>query len=126
MLSKTLHGAVNIMSRVDFIRMASTEMAQAVIFLTYDTSDERTSNSRSKLLHYLSDIGMTTEAQAIEAHKSILMYELASDAVRAWQQINDHSHVVAAHVFWHGLQDDAVHSAMLKARPKESSPLAHH
>ena len=126
MLNKTLHGEVNIMSRVDFIRMASTEMAQAVIFLTYDTTDERTTHSRGKLLHYLSDIGMTTEAQAVEAHKSILMYELASDAVRAWQQINDHSHAVAAHVFWHGLQDDAVHSAMLKARPKEISPLAHH
>lgn len=126
MLSKTLHGAVSIMSRVDFIRMASTEMAQAVIFLTYDTTDERTTNSRGKLLHYLSDVGMTTEAQAIEAHKSVLMYELASDAVRAWQQINDHSHAVAAHVFWHGLQDDAVHNAMLKARPKEISPLVHH
>lgn len=126
MASKIPHGAVNIMSRLDFIRMASTEMAQTVIFLTYDTTDERTSHSRSKLLHYLSEIGLSTEAQAIEAHKSILMYELASDAVRAWQQINDHTHVVAAHVFWHGLQDDAVHNAMLQARPKEISPLAHH
>ena len=68
MTSKTPHGAVNIMSRVDFIRMASTEMAQAVVFLTYDTTDERTSHSRSKLLHYVTEIGITTEAQAIECY----------------------------------------------------------
>jgi hypothetical protein len=119
-------GAVQIMSRVDFIRLASTDLPQAVLFLTYDTTDERTTKSRNALLDYLSDTGMATEALAIEAHKSIVMYELASDAVRAWQQINDHSHAVAAHVFWHGFQDDAVHNALMLARPKEISPLIHH
>ena len=126
MKTKNLKGVVNVMSRVDFIRLASTDLPQAVLFLTYDTTDERTTRSRSALLDYLSDTGMRTEAQAIEAHKSIMMYELASDAVRAWQQINDHSHAVAAHVFWHGLQDDAVHNALMQARPKEVSPLIHH
>ncbi|MBM5574318.1 MULTISPECIES: hypothetical protein [Deefgea] len=118
-------GKVNILSRVDFIRLATTDMAQAVIFLTYDTTDERTTKSRNALLDYLSDIGMNIEAQAIEAHKSIILFEFASDAVRAWQQINDHSHAVAAHVFWHGLQDDAVHEAILAAKPKMVSPLIH-
>ncbi|WP_293931482.1 hypothetical protein [Iodobacter sp.] len=123
---KSPRGNVSIMSRVDFIRMASSTMSDAVLFLTYDTTDERTTKSRSALIDYLSDAGMITVAQAVEVHHSIVMFELASDAVRAWQQINDHSHAVAAHVFWKGLQDDAVHSAVIKARPKEVSPLAHH
>ena len=41
-------------------------------------------------------------------------------------RMDDHSHAVAAHVFWHGFQDDAVHNALMLARPKEVSPLVHH
>jgi hypothetical protein len=123
---ESAHGKVSILSRVDFIRIASAQLSDAVLFLTYDTTDERTTKSRGALIDYLSDAGMITVTQALEEHHSIVMFELASDAVRAWQQINDHSHAVAAHVFWHGLQDDAVHLAVLAAKPKEVSPLAHH
>ncbi|MFC7419041.1 hypothetical protein ACFQNF_04035 [Iodobacter arcticus] len=126
MKTESPRGRVNILSRVDFIRMASAQLGDAVLFLTYDTTDERTTRSRGALIDYLNDAGMMTVAQALEVHHSIVMFELASDAVRAWQQINDHSHAVGAHVFWHGLQDDAVHSAVLAARPREVSPLVHH
>ncbi|AZN37465.1 hypothetical protein [Iodobacter ciconiae] len=118
-------GKVSILSRVDFIRTVSAQLSDAVLFLTYDTTDERTTKSRGALIDYLSDVGMIIVAQALEEHHSIVMFEMASDAVRAWQQINDHSHAVAAHVFWHGLQDDAVHLAVVAAKPREVSPLAH-
>lgn len=126
MKNESPRGKVSILSRVDFIRVASAQLSDAVLFLTYDTTDERTTKSRGALIDYLSDAGMITVAQALEEHHSIVMFELVSDAVRAWQQINDHSHAVAAHVFWHGLQDDAVHSAVIAAKPREVSPLAHH
>jgi hypothetical protein len=119
-------GRVTISSRVDFLRLASQQLSDAVVSLTYDSTDERTMTARSALIDYLTDTGLVTVAQAIEAHKSIILFELADEAVRAWQQITDHSHAVGAHVFWHGLQDDDVHHALLRARPREVSPLAHH
>ncbi|MGL4603736.1 MAG: hypothetical protein ACRCU9_06280 [Iodobacter sp.] len=119
-------GKARILSRVDFVRMASAQLTEAVLFLTYDTTDERTTKSRSTLVDYLSDIGLMTVAQALEEHHSIVMFELPGEALQAWQQVNDHSRAVAAHVFWHGLQDDAVHAALMEAKPREVSPLAHH
>ncbi|MBE9608377.1 hypothetical protein [Chitinilyticum piscinae] len=124
--STSTRGQVSILSRVDFLRMASRELPQAFLFLMYDHADERTTKGRSQLIDYLSDIGMVTESQAIEAHKSIIMYERPADAVRAWQQINDHSGALAAHVFWHGMQDEALHHDLQQSRPKEVSPLVHH
>jgi hypothetical protein len=126
MASHQPKGRISISSRVDFLRLASQNLSDAVVFLTYDATDERTTTARASLIDYLADAGLVVVAEAIEAHKSVLLFELADEAVRAWQQINDHSHAVAAHVFWHGLQDDEVHHALLKARPREVSPLAHH
>ncbi|WP_410499579.1 hypothetical protein [Chitinibacter sp. S2-10] len=123
--SKT-KGRITVSSRIDFVRHASEQLDDAVLVFIYDATDERTTKSRSSLVDYLNDIGMMTVAQAIEAHKSIIMFENADDAVRAWQQVCDHSHALGAHVFWRGLQDDAVHHALMKARPKETSPLVHH
>ncbi|WP_028456268.1 hypothetical protein [Chitinilyticum litopenaei] len=119
-------GQATILSRVDFLRMASNELPQAFLFLMYDQTDARTSKSRSQLTDYLSDAGLVTESQAIEAHKSIIMYERPADALRAWQQINDHSGALAAHVFWHGMQDEHLHHFLQQSRPREISPLVHH
>jgi hypothetical protein len=123
--SKT-KGRITVSSRIDFVRLASEQMSDAILVLIYDTTDERTTKSRTTLVNYLNDIGMMTLSQAIEAHKSIVMFESPDDAIQAWQQVSDHSHALGAHLFWHGLQDDAVHHAILQARPKEISPLAHH
>ncbi|WP_157315040.1 hypothetical protein ABHF33_07020 [Chitinibacter sp. FCG-7] len=123
--SKT-KGRITVSSRIDFVRLASEQMSDAILVLIYDHADERTTKSRTSLVNYLNDIGMMTLAQAIEAHKSIVMFENPDDAIRAWQQVSDHSHALGAHLFWQGLQDDAVHHASVQARPKETSPLAHH
>ncbi|QLG89069.1 hypothetical protein HQ393_12920 [Chitinibacter bivalviorum] len=123
---KNSKGRITVSSRIDFVRLASEKLDDAILVLIYDTTDERTTKSRTTLITYLLDIGMTTVAQAIEAHKSVVMFENPDEAIRVWQQISDHSHALGAHIFWHGLQDDAVHHAQLAARPKEVSPLAHH
>ncbi|WP_028452981.1 hypothetical protein [Chitinilyticum aquatile] len=125
-IASSQRGQVSILSRVDFLRMASRELPQAFLFLVYDQSDERTTKARSMLIDYLSDAGMVTESQAIEMHKSILMYEKPADAVRAWQQISDHSSALGVHVFWRGMQDEALHHDLQQSRPKESSPLIRH
>ncbi|WP_028450428.1 MULTISPECIES: hypothetical protein [Chitinibacter] len=119
------HGRITISSRIDFVRLASEQISDTILVLLYDVTDERTSKGRSTLVTYLKDIGMNTVAEAIEAHKSIVMFELAAEAVNVWQQINDHTNAIGAHIFWRGLQDDAVHHALLQARPKEISPLVH-
>ena len=119
-------GRITIFSRVDFLRLASANLTDAVLFLLYEATDERTTVARNALIDYLNDTGQGVVAQAIEAHKSIVMFESAATALHIWQQICDHSHAVGAHVFWRGLQDDAVHAALLQAKPKEVSPLIHH